>query len=58
MPFSPQDARRHKKDISPGAENRWAAIANSVLATTNDEGKAIRIANGVTRSKLQHGRRR
>lgn len=52
MPWNPEDATRFKKDISPGSKRRWAGVANQVLKETGDEGKAIRTANGVTRSAL------
>jgi hypothetical protein len=52
VPWSPDDATRFKKDISPGSKDRWAAIANKVLQQSGDEGKAIRIANGSVRSAL------
>lgn len=46
MPFSSNDAIRHKKNLSSSdAQARWAAIANRILAETGNEGKAIRIAN-------------
>lgn len=45
MPFSPSDAKKHKKDVPKGLEEKWSAVANSVLRQTDDEGKAIRIAN-------------
>ncbi len=50
MPWAPGDSKRFKKDIAEGAMDRWAAIANSVLQKTGDEGQAIRAANGATRS--------
>ncbi len=53
MPWSSGDAKRFKKDISPGATDKWAAIANKVLAETGDEGKAVRIANGSTRAAIK-----
>lgn len=50
MPWAPDDAERFKRDIAEGAKARWAAIANSILKQTGDEGKAIRTANGSVRS--------
>jgi len=50
MPFSANDATRFKKNLSSSeAQSRWASIANSVLSSTGDEGKAIRIANSKSR---------
>jgi uncharacterized protein YdaT len=51
MPWKPADADRHKKGLDHTQRKRWAAIANSVLKETGDEGRAIRIAN----SKAKRG---
>ena len=41
-----EDAERHtKKADNPKRQRMWAEIANSVLAETGDEGRAIREAN-------------
>lgn len=53
MPWSPDDANRHKKNLGPAAKRKWASIANSVLQESGDEGKAVRIANGSTRQAAQ-----
>lgn len=51
MPWSPRDALKHKKGLTPAQQKKWASIANSVLAQcqkdgdSDCEGKAIRIAN-------------
>jgi uncharacterized protein YdaT len=46
MPWASEDAKRHtKKADSPKRQRMWAEIANSVLAETGDEGRAIREAN-------------
>ena len=46
MPWTARDAsRKTKKAASPGAKKQWSKVANSVLADSGDEGKAIRIAN-------------
>jgi uncharacterized protein YdaT len=46
MPWSAKDATKHtKKARSPKAKRQFAAVANSVLAQTGDEGRAIRAAN-------------
>jgi hypothetical protein len=53
MPFSPKDAERHIKGLSPHQETVWARVANSVLSECGDgaecEGKAIRQANAVAK---------
>ena len=48
MPWTPKDASRktHRAD-TPARKAKWAAVANSVLAETGDEGRAVREANGV-----------
>jgi uncharacterized protein YdaT len=46
MPWSLKDAPRHtKKATSTGAKRQWSTVANSVLKSSRDEGKAVRIAN-------------
>jgi uncharacterized protein YdaT len=53
MPWTSNDADKHKKGLSSGQKKRWAKIANSVLKgcmkDTGDTGKceasAIKIAN-------------
>jgi len=51
MPWSPSDAAKHKKGLSPAQAAKWAKIANGILADCQSakgsdcEGKAIRIAN-------------
>lgn len=46
MPWTAEEAERHtKKADSPKRQRMWAEIANSVLADTGDEGRAIREAN-------------
>lgn len=58
MPFSAKDSVKHKKDVPKGSQEKWAAIANSVLKSTGDEAKAIRIANGSVGSTKSRGRRK
>ena len=48
MPWTAEDAERHtKKADSSKRQRMWAEIANSVLAETGDEGRAIREANAM-----------
>lgn len=57
MPWSPGDALKHtKKAKSPNAKKRWAVTADAVLARTGDEGKAVRIANGMMRKARKKGK--
>lgn len=51
MPWNPGDASRFKKNVAD--PERWARIANAILREEGDEGKAIRIANLRTRSRVQ-----
>lgn len=52
MPWTPKDApRKSKKAKSPKDKRMWADIADSVLKKTGDEGRAIRIANGVLKKR-------
>jgi uncharacterized protein YdaT len=48
MPWTAEDAERHTKKADNAKRQRmWAEIANSVLAETGDEGRAIREANAM-----------
>lgn len=48
MPWTPEDAERHtKKADTPALQRLWSEVANQVLETTGDEGRAIRKANAV-----------
>ena len=50
MPWDSSDARDHTKKAKSGKRARqWADVANSVLERTGDEGKAVRVANGVVK---------
>ena len=58
MPWTPTDAHRHNHSVkSSKQKKRWSAIANSVLEKTGDDGKAIRIANGVARKSRRTRKR-
>lgn len=51
MPWTAQDASKHKANLTDSEKSKWASIANAVLKDceksngTDCEGKAIRIAN-------------
>lgn len=48
MPWTPSDAHRHThKANSPKAQQQWAHVADSALNRGEDEGTAIRMANGI-----------
>jgi hypothetical protein len=52
MPWDPSDAPAHDRKASTPAQRRqWAAVANSVLAKTGDDGRAVRTANGVVKPR-------
>ncbi len=46
MPWTAKDADKFKKGLSPKQKRKWAAIANSALKRTGNEGIAIKSANG------------
>jgi hypothetical protein len=45
-PWQPSDSAKHdKKANTPAKKKQWSATANAVLASSGDEGKAVRVAN-------------
>jgi hypothetical protein len=67
MPWRPEDAPRHtKKANSLHLCELWSEVANKTLADTQDEARAVRIANAVVRRvsarrprfEMQDGRNR
>lgn len=58
MPWGPQDALRHtKKATSAKKKRQFSHVANSVLSSTGDEGRAIREANAAVAGTVNHHRR-
>lgn len=58
MPWPPSDATRHtKKANTPKKKRQFSDVANSVLAKTGDEGRAIREANAAVAGTVNHHRR-
>jgi len=51
MPWTKDEAAKHKKGLTGSERKRWAKIANAVYSETGDEGKAIRIANANCRAR-------
>lgn len=52
MPWTKDNAKaKTKKARSPKAKRVWAAVADAVLAKTNDEGRAIREANAMIKRR-------
>ena len=47
MPWKPEDAKRHNKLAVGKKARQWANVANSVLAKSGDDARAIREANAV-----------
>lgn len=46
MPWTPKDAsKKTKKANTPKEKEQWSKVANKVLKSTGNEGKAVRIAN-------------
>lgn len=58
MPWTASDAPKHNKNLSRDSQERWARIANSVLARTGDDGQAIRIANSRVKPSIHRAIRR
>lgn len=55
MPWTEKDATRHtKKATSPAAKAQWSAVANKVLSSSGDDGKAIRIANAAVAKRRRY----
>jgi len=48
MPWLSDDAKKHKHGLNRKSSEKWASIANSILAQTGDEGQAVRTANSRT----------
>lgn len=52
MPWMPSDAKRKtRKANTPKKQRQWRDVANSVLSSSGDEGRAIREANAVVGRK-------
>ncbi len=52
MPWRASDApKKTKKAKSAKAKRQWRDVANSVLAKTGNEGRAIREANAVVKRR-------
>jgi uncharacterized protein YdaT len=60
MPWKPSDARRKtKKASTPKKRALWAEVANRMLASGGNEGRAIREANAVLGGSARpHSRKR
>lgn len=57
MPWKAGDAARHTKKVrSARSKKQWKEVANSVLRSTGDEGRAVREANGVARRMYGGGK--
>ena len=60
MPWTPADAERHKKNLSPKQQRQWSHVANAMLASCLKaggsqaacEGRAIRAANAAVGSPV------
>lgn len=59
MPWTPDSgpSRHTKKSKSAAAKKQWSAVANSVLAKTQDEGRAVREANAVISRRRRAGKK-
>ncbi len=55
MPWQPSDSTRHtKKAKSATAKKQWSKVANSVMARTGNDARAVRSANSVI-ARRTHG---
>lgn len=52
MPWSPQDASKHKKGLTDKQKRKWAKVANSQKARGEDDATAIKSANSVTKGAI------
>jgi len=58
MPWAPSDATKHtKKANTPKKKRQFSEVANQVLASTGDEGRAIREANAAVAGTVKHKRK-
>jgi len=48
MPWTSEAAKKHKAGLSGESSEKWASIANAVLAQTGNEGLAVRTASART----------
>lgn len=53
MPWTPAEVAKHNKTPQ---KKKWASVANSVLAQSGDDAKAIKIANSVVKRRLEKNR--
>lgn len=53
MPWGTQDVSRHNKTPQ---KKKWYSIANSILANSGDEDKAIRTANAAVKRRIERNR--
>lgn len=44
MPWTAADAEKYQKGLTKKQRRKWAAIANAIFESTNDEAKAIKVA--------------
>jgi len=50
MPWTAKESTKHTKNAkSAKRKHQWSKVANSILARTNDEGRAIRGANAAVK---------
>ncbi len=58
MPWNPTDAKRFtKKADSPKKQRQWSHVADSELAKTGDEARAIKAANSVVSKFGRYGKK-
>ena len=56
MPWEAKDAEKHAgHQLSEKGRRQWAHVANGVLESTGDEGRAIAAANDVVKKRRDVG---
>ncbi len=58
MPWTANDAKKHKKGLTSAERRQWAAVANSVLQKTGNEAQAIQSANAAVNKRRKTIRER
>lgn len=52
MPWITQDATQHTKKATTASKKlQWSKVANAVIKKTNNDAKAIKIANGIIKKE-------
>lgn len=52
MPWSVNDVEKHNKGLSESQKSMWVRVANKALRSGDDEGTAIKKANGAVKKAV------